>query len=298
MKSIKLTTFDNKEMNVSVWDEVKEKKGAVCISHGMAEHSERYDRFALFLNAQGYAVLADDHRGHKYNCEGEKGKVCGDSFMQTVEDLKTVVEYAKETYGFKPIIIGHSYGSFVSQRFLELYSDKADRAILSGTAYMKTGLLKVGKFIANAQATCVGTDKTGKMINKMSFGAYNKPFASQGQEFAWLSRDKEEVAKYESDEFCGYALTIGFYKSFFNGVTAMYGADADNIPKDFKILIAVGSHDPVSNNAKLAKRLYDFYLAKGLTAVGYKVYDGARHEILNEINREEVFKDFLAFIEK
>jgi alpha-beta hydrolase superfamily lysophospholipase len=296
MVSKQFTTFDNKTINVNIWDEVEDKKGVVVISHGMAEHADRYNDFALFLNGHGFVVLAEDHRGHRNNCEGAKGLVDGDSYSQTVEDLKMEAEYAYQTYGFKPILLGHSYGSFLAQRFLELYSDKILAAVLSGTAYMKTALLKMGKCIASIQNALCGPKKTGNLINKLSFGAYNKPFVAQGQAFAWLSRDKEQVDKYEKDEFCGYPLSIGFYKSFMCGVTKMYGKAANNIPKDFPILIAVGSDDPVSNNAKLAKRLYDFYLNLGLKNVTYKVYDKARHEILNEINKDEVYADMLSFL--
>lgn len=297
MYTIKLDTFDGKKMNVSVWDDVENKRGAVVISHGMAEHSARYDDFAQYLNYYGFIVFADDHRGHRYNNAGEKGIVDGDSFFQTVEDIKTVVEYVKYNYGIDNVaLIGHSYGSFLSQRFLELYSDKISKCILSGTAYMKTPLVGAGRAIATAQAAICGRDKIGYFIDKLSFGAYNKPFESQGQQFAWLSRDRDQVSKYEQDEYCGYPLSIGFYKSFFDGVMNMYGPASDNIRKDIPVMIAVGSDDPVSNKAVLANRLYEFYLSKKLKKVIYKVYDGARHEILNETNKMEVYEDFLAFL--
>lgn len=298
MRSIKMDTFDGKRMNVSIWDEVEEIKGAIVISHGMAEHSERYDDFANFLNKNGYVVLADDHRGHRYNNAGAKGIVDGDSYMQTVEDMRTLVEFAHKTYEKEVYLIGHSYGSFLSQRFIELYSTKIKACILSGTAHMKNPLIMAGNAIATVQYALFGPDKTGHLIDKMSFGAYNKPFEAQGQKFAWLSRDKDQVAKYEADEYCGYPLSIGFYKNFFKGLLSMYGEAIDNVDKDFPILIAVGSEDPVSNKSVLANKLYKFYLEKGFRSVQYKVYEGARHEILNETNKEEVYADFLAFLEQ
>lgn len=298
MYSIKLDTYDGKKMNVSVWDDVENKKGAVVISHGMAEHSARYTDFAEFLNKNGYIVLADDHRAHRYNSAGEKGMTDGDSFFQTVSDMNTLVQYVKDTYSLDVVLLGHSYGSFLSQKFLELYSDKVKACILSGTAFMKVPLVQMGKVIANLQAAVMGTDKIGYLIDKLSFGAYNKPFEQEGMKFNWLSRDREQVAKYEKDPYCGYPLSIGFYKSFFNGVTAMYGAASDNIRKDIPIMIAVGSDDPVSNKTKLADKLYRFYTEKGLRNLTYKVYEGARHEILNETNKEEVYQDMLAFIKK
>lgn len=298
MKSINLDTFDGKIMHVSVWDEVENKLGGVVISHGMSEHTERYDDFAKFLNKEGYVVLAEDHRGHKYNNAGAKGVVDGDSFNQTIEDIKTVVEYTKATYGVDVVLLGHSYGSFLSQRFLELYSDKVRACVLSGTAYMRGPLVGIGRVIANIQKVLCGAYKTGYLIDKMSFGAYNKPFEEQGQQFAWLSRDKEQVAKYEADEYCGYPLSIGFYASFFDAIMSMYDEDAKNIRKDIPIFIAVGSDDPVSNKAVLANKLYNFYTQLGIDGTEIKIYEGARHEILNETNRAEVYADMLAFIEK
>ena len=284
MKLVNLNTFDNKVNTVCVWDEVENVIGAVVISHGMAEHAERYDDFAKFLNKNGYVVLGDNHRGHKYNPDGEKGIVDGDSFHNTVKDALMVVEYAKETYNVEVLLLGHSYGSFVSQRFLELYSNKIKGCILSGTAYMKGALIGAGCAIASIQKALCGAEKTGYLIDKMSFGAYNKPFESQGQKFAWLSKDKDQVAKYENH-------------SFFKGVMGMYGEAVDTISKDLPILIAVGSEDPVSNKAVLATKLYNFYNQKGMN-VEYKVYENARHEILNETNNQEVYADFLNFINK
>ena len=297
MKHTELRTFDDKINTVSVWDEVDNKIGAVVIVHGMAEHADRYDDFAKRLNREGYVVLADNHRGHKFNPDGERGIVAPDSFENSVRDIKSVVDYAKQTYGVGVALLGHSYGSFLSQRYLELYADTVVCCILSGTAYMKGALVGMGKAIAGLQRFFVGGEKTGKLIDKMSFGAYNKPFESQGQRFAWLSRDRKKVAEYEADEYCGYPLSIDYYYYFFRSVQNMYSDAVKSVPAEMPILIAIGSDDPVSNKGVLAEKLYKFYLQNGLN-VELKVYPGARHEILNEINRAEVYNDFVAFIDK
>lgn len=297
MNHMELRTFDDKINTVSVWDEVDNKIGAVVIVHGMAEHADRYDDFAKRLNREGYVVLADNHRGHKFNPDGERGIVAPDSFENSVRDIKSVVDYAKQTYGVEVALLGHSYGSFLSQRYLELYADTVVCCILSGTAYMKGALVGMGKAIAGLQRFFVGGEKTGKLIDKMSFGAYNKPFESQGQRFAWLSRDRKKVAEYEADEYCGYPLSIDYYYYFFRSIQKMYSDAVKSVPADLPILIAIGSDDPVSNKGVLAEKLYKFYLQNGLNAE-LKVYPGARHEILNEINRAEVYNDFVAFIDK
>ena len=293
---VELKTFDDKYNTVSVWDDVENVIGVVVIAHGMAEHADRYDDFAKRLNGEGYVVLADNHRGHKYNPDGDLGKVAPDSFENSVRDIRTVVEYAKGKYAPGVLLLGHSYGSFLAQRYLELYADTLTGCILSGTAYMKGALVGMGKLVAGVQRALIGGDKTGKLIDKLSFGAYNKPFEAQGQRFAWLSRDKAEVAKYEADEYCGYPLSINYYYYFFRSVQRMYSDKVRSVPADLPILIAVGSEDPVSNKAALAEKLYKFYLQNGLN-VTYKVYPGARHEILNETNRAEVYDDMVSFID-
>jgi len=298
MKQITLKAFDEIEISVDLWDEVENPVGCVQISHGMAEHPDRYDDFARFLNAKGYIVAADDHRGHRKGAvNGVNGMVYGDSWNQTISDMNVLCDYLIETYSLPVFLFGHSYGSFLSQCFAERYSSKLAGCILSGTAYMKTLLLSMGKMIAGLQKLFVGGQKMGNFINKLSFGAYNKPFLSQGQDFAWLSRDKEQVAKYEADPDCGYVLCIDYYYYFFKGVIAMYGKDAETIRKDFPIMIACGGDDPVSTQTKEAVHLNEFYKGIGLQPE-LKIYAGARHEILNEINKDEVYADLGAFIDK
>jgi len=298
MKQFTLKAFDETDIGIDLWDEVEAPIACVQISHGMAEHPDRYDDFAKYLNGKGYIVAADDHRGHRRGAvHGENGMVYGDSWNETIEDMNTLCDYLKETYKLPVVLLGHSYGSFLSQCFIERYSDKLAGCVLSGTAHMKNGLLAMGKMIAGCQKAFGLGQKKGKLINKLSFGAYNKPFADQGQEFAWLSRDKENCAKYEADPNCGYVLCIDYYYYFFKGVMNMYGEDAKSIRKDFPIFIGCGSMDPVSNQTALAKKLVDFYVGLGLKPE-YKFYKDARHEILNEINKDEVYADFGNFIDK
>lgn len=297
MKYISLDAFDGTKISVTLWDEVESPKGCVQIAHGMAEHPDRYDDFARYLNSKGYIVAGEDHRGHRKGAINEEnGQVYGDSWNQTLEDMDTLCEYLKNTYKLDVALLGHSYGSFLSQRYLEKNSKKLVGAILSGTAYMKSALVGMGLMIASIQKTFVGGHKKGNLINKLSFGAYNKKFVDQGQDFAWLSRDKEQVQKYEDDINCGYVLCLDYYKSFFKGVMNMYGEDAKTIDKDFKLMIAVGGDDPVSNSSVLAAKLNNFYMGLGLKPV-FKVYNKARHEILNETNKEEVYNDMGNFID-
>ncbi len=289
-------TFDGKKLYVRIHDDVQNPKGVVQISHGMAEHISRYDDFASYLNQNGYIVVGEDERGHR-NSTTKTGLVQGDSFTQSIEDKKMLVDYIKDTYHLPVVLLGHSYGSFLSQAVIEKHSADYEGVILSGTSYMRTALMSTGLTIVKFLSLFNDADKPAKLVEKLSFGAYSKCFPEESPN-NWLSRDPMTVRKYEADPDCGVTMSYGFYKSFFSGVHKLYTDERlDTIRKDFPIFIAVGSMDPVSDKTKNAVRLYETYKKKGLN-VTYKAYDGARHEILNETNREEVYKDFLDFINR
>jgi len=166
---------------------------------------------------------------------------------------------------------------------------------------MNTGLVAFGRFIAKCQELIFGPKKPANLIAKLSFGAYDKQFKSENQPFAWLTRDVETVKKYIADEFCGaaYTMSIGFQKSFFCGLKTVYTEEAlESIPKTLPILISSGDKDPVGTNGAMVKRLYEEYKSRGIADLSIKLYPDARHEILNEINKDEVYADFLAFIKR
>ncbi len=296
MKELYLETFDNQQLYVSIWDDVKKPKGAVLIAHGMAEHVGRYNDLALYLNKAGYIVVGDDERGHR-NSTPELGVVQGDSFYQTIEDKKMLCKYIKANYDLPIVLLGHSYGSFVSQGFIEKYSHLINGCVLSGTSYMKTMLMRLALCISSVMSVFVKKDNPAKLMETLSFGAYSKNFAEPSP-FNWLSREEENVKVYEEDPACGMTMSMGFYQSFFKGVNKLYKAERiGTIRKDMPILIAVGEKDPVSDMSKNATRLYEMYKKKGLN-VSYKVYKDDRHEILNEVDKDIVYQDILDFINK
>ncbi len=294
MKELYLDTYDGYKLHVSIWDDVEAPRGAVLIAHGMAEHIARYDDFARYLNEAGYIVVGDDERGHGKSTP-VLGVVQGDSYYQTIEDKKMLCEYIATEYNLPIVLFGHSYGSFVSQGFLEKHSRLVKGCVLSGTSYMATLLMKLALGISTIMSSFIEADKPAKFIEKLSFGSYSKAFSEESP-FNWLSRDPATVAAYEADPACGMTMSMGFYQSFFAGVNKLYTDEKiATIDKSLPILIAVGEKDPVSDMSKNAARLYDFYLEKGLN-VTYKVYKDDRHEILNEVDRDVVYKDMLDFI--
>lgn len=296
MKYYKFTSFDGTVLQSYVWDDVRAPKGVVQIAHGMAEHARRYDDFATFLNKKGFVVFADDHRAHgNSEKKADIGYHGGDIFADTVKDEIAITEYLKETYKLPVIFIGHSYGSFLGQSYIQ-NGGSASGVILSGSANMKGGLAAMGSMIANMQYKLFGGKKTAKFLDKIGFGSYNKPFKKENTKFAWLSRDHAQDKKYLEDDQCGYIMSIGFYKYFFKGLKGLYGEGLNNIKKDLPLALFSGSVDPVGGKSKLITKLYDMYKEIGLTNVSLKLYEEARHEILNETNNAEVYEDMLAFI--
>ena len=303
MEEFTMLSFDGTDIHCYIWDDVADPKAVVQIAHGMGEHCGRYDDFASFLNKNGYIVIAEDHRGHGKTCGYEKrGIVEGDSYNDTITDMINLTNnYANKKFKLPVVLIGHSYGSFLSQGYIERNGDALAGVILSGSAYMDTMQVAFGRLVATIQNAVVGGEKPANLIAKLSFGAYDKQFKEENQPFAWLTRDKEVVKKYIADEYCGaaYNMSIAFQKSFFCGMKTIYRSSAlAGIPKSLPVFIASGDKDPVGGNGSLVTRLYEQYLGLGLTDVEMKLYPDARHEILNEINRDEVYADFLAFIDR
>lgn len=301
MKPEKFKSFDGTVIQCYLWDDVRNAKGVVQISHGMAEHARRYDDFANFMNANGYIVYADDHRAHgmtstKQSAKGIKGYHKGNIYFDTVQDECAITAMLKERYNLPVIYLGHSYGSMIGQRYIEECKDYTG-AVLSGSAMMKGAILTGGAAVANLQYKLHGGEKTGTTLDKLSFGSYNKPFKSEKIPFAWLSRDKEQVKKYVLDEQCGYVMSIAFYKYFLCGLKESY--KKENLAKidvNKPVAIFSGDKDPVGGNGKLVNKLYEQYKNLGVKNLSVKLYENARHEILNEINRAEVYNDFLSRI--
>ena len=300
MKEFTFTGFKDYPVNLAVWDEVEgQPKAVVQLLHGMVEHVKRYDEFARFLNKHGYVVLGDDHRGHGVTAQGNLGVVPeGDCFADTVEDEILIGKYARETYKAPLLVFGHSYGSFLTQRYIQKSSEIAG-VILCGSACMDIPDVKAGLAVAKIQAALCGKNKKANLIRKMSFGPYNAQFKDEKKENAWLTRDDERRQAYNADPMCNYTMSIAFYTSFFSALSKLYSAQAlSGIPKELPVFIISGDKDPVGGSGKLIEKLYEVYKNNGLVNVSVKLYQGARHELLNEINREEVMADILSFYGK
>lgn len=299
--------FKGKEnLNIHVYKYTSENikpKAVVQIAHGMSETAIRYKEFAQELTENGYVVYINDHRGHGITAKtidnigylAEK-----DGFTCLVEDMNILTNIIKEENPHLPIyLFGHSMGSFASQRYIMEYGDNLAGLILSGSNGKHGKILKVAQLISKSEIKKHGRRHRSKKLDNLIFGGNNKGFKPSKTDFDWLSRDEKEVQKYIDDPFCGVLFTCGFFYDFIKGLQEV--EDKENlkkVPLDLPIYIMSGDKDPVGKNGKGVLRLKDRYVNLGVKKVSCKLYEGGRHEMLNEINKEEVIKDIISWLDE
>ncbi len=277
-------------------------KAVVAVHHGMAEHKERYHDFFEFLTSKGFAVFMHDMANHgksnsDKNLTGHFGEK--DGYKGIIEDFKTTFERAKFAYPDKKItVMGHSMGSFVVRCFTADYKNAGfDAAIYMGTGGTNPAA-GIGDKLSSLLAKLSGSTSKSKFLDKLTFGAYNNKFEKRTP-FDWLTRDIEHVDKYIADEYCGFLFTVQGMNDL---VKLNIRANSDdwyrNVPADIPILVISGEMDPVGNYGKGLKEVYSKLVQSGHSKAQLKLYPECRHEILNEINKEEVYADILSFIEK
>lgn len=297
MKSSRFVSHDGREVELYVWDDVRSPKGVLKIAHGMVEHSARYDDFAKFLNSRGYVVVMNDHRGHGLTAEADSlGFEDGDMWTNNVGDQIAILNYCKEKYNLPTVMMGHSYGSFITQAVIEENPDVVGY-VLCGSNLMKGIQYKVCNIVAKSMCRNKGARHPAQMIVNLSFKPYEKRFAGKN---SWLNRDEAEVKKYNEDPMCGYVCSANFYRTFMSGIAKLYKSEYyGRIDQNKPILIISGDNDPVGAYGKGVNKLEKFYLnTVKSTDVTKRLYSGARHEILNETCKHEVYADVADWLDK
>lgn len=301
-KEFTFTNQDHIKINVYQWIPKQKVKGIIQIAHGMAERASRYEYFASKLTEEGFMVYANDHRGHGKSALSieELGYISDkDGFSDMVTDMKTLTDIAKKENPEVPIILlGHSMGSFLTQRYIQIYGNEIHGVILSGTNGKQKVMVNVGILIAKIMILLKGRRASGNLLDKMTFGDHNKRIPSAQTKFDWLSRDKHQVIEYVNDPYCGTIFPVSFFYDLFVGTKTIHKEKhLKNIPKDIPIYIFAGKEDPVGNYGEGIVSLYNIYKALGLTNVNYKLYLGGRHEMINEINRDDVIQDVICWVQ-
>ncbi len=295
MREEKFLTYNNLKQHIYIFDDVENPKGVVQIIHGMQESMKTYFGLAKFLNENGYVAVGLDLRSHgKTAGDLSQIGVCRETlFKNIVQDQIFLSKMIKSKTKLPLFVFGHSYGSFVLQRYIQLHSGY-DKAILCGSSYMKKPLIRLGKMMANVICAFGGAHKKAHLIEKMSFGSYQKKFATG----SWITSDEEEAKKFYDDEMNALPFENAFYKDMFKNQLSLYNVkELAKIDTKKPIFIISGEDDPIGDYSKSVKKLYDLYVDLGLD-VRMKLYAGLRHGLVQETRRNEVMTDILNFIEE
>lgn len=276
-------------------------KGVVQIAHGIAEHIERYDAFMHFLAENGYVAVGNDHLGHgKSASQPEELGIFSeqDGWDYVVKDMKALRELVREDYHNVPyIFFGHSMGSFLTRTYLIRYPDQYDAAILSGTGQQSKTLINAGYLAAQALTKLQGPHANGQALNDMAFGSYCKRIENPRTPFDWLSRDEESVDRYIADPLCGFVCKCSLYRDMMGGLKFLTSQrNIYRMNKEAPVYFMSGAEDPVGDYGKGVEKAYKAFCDAGLVDVMIRLYPGGRHEMLNEINREDVMRDILNWL--
>ncbi len=296
MNPFSLKAFDGFDIKGYYWQSDNDSIAILVLSHGMAENIERYIAFAEFLNTHNIDVIGFHQRGHGPNAE-MLGYLGDNGWDAMKEDLRYVINSLKIEHENKPVILmGHSMGSFLVRDFLKTYSSLIDGVILSGTGFYSRLTLKLGKWLAEKDVKKHGDKHISELVHKMAFESNNKKVKLPRTDMDWLTRDSKIVEDYINNPLCGQKHPSSFYALFFNGLEGVFSQAAEvNFKSDLPMFIFSGDSDPIGNYGKGVQQTVKYYKEHGYR-VSLKLYKDGRHEMLNEINHDEVFEDISNWI--
>jgi len=278
-----------------------EAAGIVQLVHGLAEHVGRYDAFALFLAENGYIVVCHDQLGHGKSIADEESKGFfseENGWEKAVQDIHSLHDATAARFPGKPyFLLGHSMGSFLARTYLIRFRAGLDGAVILATGQQSPPLLAVWKMVSDREIRRHGGTHKSELLNRMAFGSYNDKLENVRTPFDWLSRDRAVVDRYIDDPLCGFVPSASLHRDMMGGIKFISRQkNVDRMKKDLPVLFISGDCDPVGERGKGVIRAYKSFLRAGLTDVTMKLYHGGRHEMLNEINKDEVYRDILAWL--
>ena len=295
---------DNKtQLHAVRWEpESGEPVGILQIIHGMAEHVERYEDFAAFMTGKGFVVTAEDHLGHGGSVtDGKYGYFCRqDPATVVVRDVHRLKKLTQEKYpGVPYFILGHSMGSFILRNYLFRYGKGIDGAIVMGTGMQPKALVVGLKLMASVGCLFGKSEKPSSFINKMGFGAYNNKIENPRTSNDWLTKNNDIVDKYNEDPLCGFTFTCNGFKTLAELILRLTKKEnLEKMPVTLPVFFVSGKADPVGDYGAGPEKVYRSFIDEGMQKVEIKLYEGDRHEILNETDHETVYEDVYGWIMK
>lgn len=297
-----LACTDGHRIPLRHW-QIAEPRAVIHISHGMAEHSGCYTDIAAILNAEGFSVLAQDHRCH--GLAVSTGALGNTSLTQhwagICADMEVVNAEIRRRYPELPIILlGHSMGSFISQTFAQRHPDRINLLLLEGSAFQAPWFTRMAGLLARFEVWRQGELGRSALIHALSFGGFNKAIKQARTDFDWISRDEAFVDRYVADPLCGFQLCNGYWRDFLQGLNTIYqDASLRRIRADLPVYLFAGSRDPAGHNGSGMEKLARVYReVVGSRDVALRLYPDARHDILHETNRDEVLADLLGWVKR
>ena len=288
--------------HVSLWTPEGTPRAVVQLVHGVAEHMGRYDHFARYLADHGFAVCGEDHLGHgktvddgKYGYFGKKN-----GWTLVTSDVRKLRVLMGERYpGLPYFLLGHSMGSFLARTYLCAYPGTVDGCILSGTGQEPAATVAGGRAVCELLCRLKGADSHSDFVYNLAMGQYNRQFAPARTPSDWLCRDEAVVDSYDKDPFCSFRPTVGMFRDMMGGLQYIASQEAlDRMDPRTPVYLFSGDRDPVGSNGEGVRKVYGFFKDHGTADLTMKLYPGGRHEMLNEINKGEVYADVLAWLEK
>jgi alpha-beta hydrolase superfamily lysophospholipase len=289
------------EIHAIEWLPEREVVGVLQICHGMVEYIDRYDEFARYMTNRGFYVTGHDHLGHGQSIQSEEDhgyfqEQNGNRYV--IGDIHMLRRKTEKRYPDVPYyMLGHSMGSFLLRQYLTRYGEGLTGAVIMGTGYQPAPVLWLGQTLCKIIAKKKGWRYRSEFVNNLSFGAYNKRFEPGETSKEWITSDKEKLDQYVKDPLCSFMFTIGGYYQMFEGMKVLTRrADTERIPKNLPLLLVSGADDPVGDFGKGVRKVYAGYQKIGIRDVSMKLYQGDRHEILNETDRAKVYEDIYRWI--
>lgn len=274
-------------------------KGIVQISHGMAEYKERYLPFMEFLSEHGYAAIIHDHRGHGDSVltPADYGYFYDDTGMEIVNDLYVVTRYAKETFPDIPLyLFSHSMGTLVARNYIKAHDDAIEKLVLCGPPFQNDGA-KAGLLVAKRLQKRHGDRYRSRLVDKLTFGSYNRKFTESKQKNRWICSVPEVVDQYNNDPKCGFVFTLNGFENLFHLMLGCYDKEGWMLHNpELPVLFLGGSDDPVIGGGHHFHQQIEFLRERGYGNLTGKLYSGKRHELLNEDSKETVYQDVLTFL--